>query len=160
MIETMIRSQGALAPWSHTILRPSNPIGQGQRGDRGQGLVATILHRATGGEPVEIWGDGTAVRDYFDVRDLARAVEEVLQAPGARDATFNVSSGRGTSVLDVVALVEGALNRPVAVRHLDARSVDVARNVLDNARLQGDTAWCRNHEMTDTVNWMLGDEGR
>jgi len=66
------------------ILRPSNPYGPRQGHAGVQGLIGTLLARAFSGETLEIWGDGSIVRDYMHVSDLARlcvvALEDIVAA--------------------------------------------------------------------------------
>src|SRR5581483_5373069 len=61
-----------------TSLRCANAYGPGQQPHRGQGLIATVLDAATHGQAVEVWGDGSAVRDYVFIDDLATAVVALL----------------------------------------------------------------------------------
>lgn len=151
MIENLLATASAMGRYDHVVLRPANPVGPGQSGERGQGLVATILHKAAGGEPLTLWGDGTAVRDYFDVRDLAAAIEAVLDDGGLAGETLNVGSGRGLSTLDVIALVERATGLAVAIDRREGRGVDVPVNVLDTARIRRLTGWRPQRDLEHTV---------
>lgn len=121
------------------ILRVANAYGCFQRPRTGQGLVAALLHAASSEEPVELFGDGTQVRDYVDVRDVASAVVALLDAGG--DAVLNVGSGTGHRVADVVALVEAATGLRVPVRRLPSRPTDVREIVLDTTRLSELVPW-------------------
>src|SRR5678815_2200119 len=86
------------------ILRPSNPIGPRQGHLGVQGVVPTFLRRLLDGDPIEVWGDGSVVRDYLDITDLAALC---LRA-GTSDAigVFNAGSGIGTSINDVLSIIE------------------------------------------------------
>lgn len=127
--------QGGLLP---VVLRPSNPYGprQGHRGI--QGLIGTLLWRAARGEPVEIWGDGSVVRDYIHVRDLARLCVAALGAPAS--ACWNAGSGEGRSVAEVIAQVQAVAGGPEVV-HRPGRPFDVPRVVLDTARARAESGW-------------------
>ena len=151
MIEDLLATASAGGAFDRVVLRPANPVGPGQSGQRGQGLVATILHKASIGEPLTLWGDGSAVRDYFDVRDLAAAVEAVLDDGALAGETFNVGSGRGLSTLDVIALVERATGRSVALERREGRGVDVPVNVLDTQRIERLTGWRARRDLEQTV---------
>jgi len=124
----------------YVVLRLSNPFGEGQRTDTGQGAVTVFLHRALRGEPIEIWGDGSVVRDYVYVGDVAEAFVAALAHRG-EPRLFNIGSGRGTSLVELVREVETVLGRAVAVRHLPGRAFDVPSNVLDCTRARAVLGW-------------------
>lgn len=116
------------------ILRPSNPLGPRQSHDGVQGFVGTTLLRLLRNEPVEIWGDGSVVRDYLYVADLA--VATVLGAETKVCGAVNIGSGEGRSllqVLDTLSVVTGVVPQ---VSFLPGREFDVPRLVLavDRAR--------------------------
>ena len=114
---------------SPVILRPSNPYGprQGRAGQ--QGLVNTLMSRALSGDPVQIWGDGSVVRDYLHVRDLARLCR--LAIGGTVEGVFNAASGQGTSIREMIDLVSEVTGRPIDARYGPARAVDAPVSVLD-----------------------------
>ena len=140
MIEAMIAAAARRAPWRASVLRPGNPVGPGQAG-AGQGLIAAIIRKVVAGEPLEMWGDGETVRDYFDVRDLARAVADCTTDDAALDGTFNVGSGRGMSVNAVIEAVARVSGLSVDVVRRPARGIDVAANVLDISRIERTLGW-------------------
>ena len=91
------------------VLRPSNPIGPRQGHFGIQGVVPTFLRRLLDGELIEVWGDGSVVRDYLDITDLAAlclraGTSEVI-------GVFNAGSGIGTSVNDILAIIESVTGR-------------------------------------------------
>jgi UDP-glucose 4-epimerase len=122
------------------VLRPSNPYGRHQRLNGAQGLVAVALGKALAGEPLEVWGDGEAVRDYVDVRDLADAVVQLIESD-MLDTTLNIGSGVGHSVNEVVELVRRVTGLPLTLERRPARSVDVRRVVLDTHALAAAIRW-------------------
>lgn len=125
---------------SFAILRPSNLYGPGQPLRPGFGLVRTVLERVLRSEPVEVWGDGNAVRDYLYIDDAADACVRLLDAPRAT-GVFNAGSGAGVSILRLVELVERATGRAVPLTFRPARGTDVRAIVLDAARLREATGW-------------------
>lgn len=122
------------------VLRPSNPYGPHQRLRGAQGLIAVAIGRALSGEPLEIWGDGGAVRDYLDVRDLSAAVVALIEA-GTSGCTLNVGSGTGHSILDVLEIVRAVTGRELQVLRRPARGVDVRSVVLDTHALAAIIPW-------------------
>ena len=106
-------------------------------------LIPRVIFAALGrGAPVQVFGtdyptrDGTAIRDYVHVTDLARAHVAALQVllDGGESATINLGSGQGTSVGDVVSAVEMVAARKVPVQYAAWRPGDPPRLVADIAR--------------------------
>lgn len=124
----------------YCILRPANLYGPGQRLDVSQGAVAVFLDRALQGLPIEIWGDGSVVRDYVYVHDAVDAILKAARYTGAQ-RIFNIGSGKGTSLNQLVAEIEKLLGRPIKVNHTATRSLDVPANVLDPALARRHLEW-------------------
>jgi UDP-glucose 4-epimerase len=117
------------------ILRPSNPYGRFQSLRGSQGFISVVIGKALAGEPIEIWGDGSVVRDYLSVDDLTQAVIKLL-AQDVHGITLNVGSGTGHSLVEVVAAIEDVIGRKLSVVFQPRRSVDVPVAVLDIANLR------------------------
>ena len=120
----------------HTVLRIANPYGRYQDGERGQGLLAAIVRRIGAEQEIDIWGDGSVVRDYIHIDDVVSALLLAATVDG-RHRVFNVGSGIGRSVLDVVADLGRVAGVTPRIRFHAARPADVPVNVLDCARLRG-----------------------
>lgn len=121
------------------VLRVANAYGARQRAGGGQGLVATMLRAAATGGPVHVFGNGGAVRDYVDVRDVAAAVAALRGAEGP--PIVNVGAGVGHRIVDVLALVEEVTGTTLEIRHEPRRATDVDAVVLDVERLRGLMTW-------------------
>jgi UDP-glucose 4-epimerase len=117
------------------ILRCSNVYGPHQAHGGDQGAVAIFLHRINRGEPIKVFGDGSALRDYVFVEDVAGVVSRVV-IDRIDTGTVNVASGIGMSVLDVARTISNAVGREPLIDHQRERSFDVRDIVLDIARLQ------------------------
>ena len=122
------------------ILRVSCPYGEMQRPERGQGVVATFLHRALAGNPLEVWGDGTHRRDFLHVADLADAFSRAIAYEGA-ETVFNIGSGTGTSVRELILLIEEVLDMKLACRYQEGRPFDVPVNILDCRKALRELGW-------------------
>ncbi len=116
------------------ILRCATVYGERQHPGRGQGAVVTFLHRVENGEPIDLYGEGNTIRDYIYVGDVARTCVDLL---GCVDGPpiLNVSSGEGTSLLDLVHLVEDQVGRQAKVVSHPEREFEVHRVVLDSTQL-------------------------
>lgn len=147
----------------HVVLRVANPYGPRQRVDIAQGAVAAFVDAALAQREVEIWGDGSVVRDFLHVEDVARAFVCALGYSGS-ERIFNIGSGRGCSLLELLALMERALGSPIARRHLPARAFDVPSNVLDIARARRELSWQPKISLEQgierTVAWARTSAGR
>ena len=129
-----------LAEIDCVILRPANVYGVGSRLNNGQGVIGVLADRALRGLPLEIWGNGESRRDYLYIDDMVSAVRSVIDYHG-KERIFNVSSGHGHSVNDIVELLRGVLGRLPEVIFKPDRGFDVPVNVLDTARLRNATGW-------------------
>jgi UDP-glucose 4-epimerase len=141
----------------YSVLRLANPYGPFQDAHRRQGVVAALVHKALLGEPLEIWGDGSVVRDFVHVQDVVEAMIAVLHYEGPA-RVFNIGSGVGRSVAGIVADLEQLLGRPLARRFRPARRADVPVNVLDCGLIRQETGWCPRiawlDGLQDTIAWM------
>jgi UDP-glucose 4-epimerase len=142
----------------YAVLRVANPFGAYQRPDRRQGVIAAVLHRILQNEPVEIWGDGRVVRDFIYIDDVVRALIEVVVYRGPY-RVFNVGSGIGRSILDVVADIAVVLDRPRIVPvHKPGRVTDVPVNILDISLIEKEMGWKPTADwweaLQTTVNWL------
>jgi UDP-glucose 4-epimerase len=129
-IEKYVQVYGVQYGLKHVILRCANAYGPGQTGSQGQGIIGRAIVTALRDETLEIWGDGTVVRDFVYVEDVAAAL---LLATTNADATgvINIGSGRGTSVNEIIDLIRRVTGRPLRVRYTPSRQFDAPANVLD-----------------------------
>jgi UDP-glucose 4-epimerase len=137
------------------ILRVANPFGQRQRVETAQGAVAAFLSKAMNGEPVEIWGDGTVVRDYIYVSDVAEAFARAVEYDGGA-SVFNISTGVGTSLNELIDLVERVIGREVIRQYRPSRRFDVPVNILDNSLARRELAWAPRVTLDEGLALMAG----
>jgi UDP-glucose 4-epimerase len=142
-IENYLYMEHRLHGLQHVILRASNPYGPRQGHTGIQGIIGTHLWRIARGETVEVWGDGSVVRDFIHVRDLAELCARALRSDVA--GCYNAGSGTGASVAEVVAAIDRTVQAtggaPVRPIHKPGRSFDVPRVVLDVTRARADFGW-------------------
>ena len=117
----------------YLIIRPSNPYGHGQNLYGKQGLVAVAIGRILRNEPVEVWGDGSAVRDYIYIDDLVKIFVRLIKG-GIKNTTLG--SGRGYSVNDVLAFLKIVSGKDIRIEYQNPRPMDVSRIVLDTQKLR------------------------
>jgi UDP-glucose 4-epimerase len=116
-------------------LRCGNVYGEGQRSDRSQGVVAATFARIQRGLPISMFGDGSTVRDYVHIDDVVDVVIQLLARPDL-PRVVNVGSGVGTSLRELLGLIETVTDRPLKIEVHSARPGDVGAVVLDIALLK------------------------
>lgn len=166
MTERMLRDVSAATGMRHAILRYFNVAGADPRGRIGQStknatlLVKVACETALGKRGhMPIHGtdyptpDGTAIRDYIHVEDLADAHVLALGAleEGAESDTFNCGYGRGYSVREVIAAVERAAGAAIDAREAPRRAGDPPRLVADASRIREALAWTPRFDDLDEI---------
>jgi UDP-glucose 4-epimerase len=128
------------SPLRPICLRITNPYGPGFRPDSPQGAVGAFLYRALKNLPIEIWGKGDTRRDYLYIGDLIGALTSTLNYSGD-EHVINISTGIGTTLLELIEHIELVLNRRLHVQFRDTRSFDVQSNVLSNNLAKSELNW-------------------
>lgn len=115
-------------------------------------LVPRVLTAAASRSPLGVNGDGSAVRDYVHLRDAAAAfVACVEHLPEAGNAVrYNIGSGHGTSVMDVVTAVERVTGRQVLLEHRPPAS-EPATLICDPAKAVAEIGWAPRNSDIDTI---------
>ena len=132
------------------ILRVSNPFGDRQRIETAQGAVAAFLSKALRSMPIEIWGDGSVQRDYLYIGDVADAFARAVAYDGPH-SVFNISSGKGTSLNEVIRLIERVTGVSVEKSYQPGRAFDVPVSVLDNALASCELGWSPKVSLEDGI---------
>ena len=121
-------------------------------------LIPRVIAAAAAGEPVHVYGDdyetpdGTCVRDYIHVTDLAEAHVRVVEAESlASGSTFNCGTGRGHSVLEVIRAVAARLGCNLNVERRPRRAGDPASLVADPSALGAAVGWSPSHSSLDEI---------
>ncbi len=159
LIEQILRDVHRADPsWGISLLRYFNPVGAHEGGQIGEdpkgvplNLVPYITQVAIGRlKELSIYGtdyptpDGSGVRDFIHVMDLAvghqRALDRLIRSgPGV--AAYNLGTGRGYSVLEVLRAMEKAVGRPIPHRLVDRRPGDIAACYADPALAERELGW-------------------
>ena len=124
----------------YAVLRPSNPYGSRQDPAGMQGAIAVFLSRVANGKPIEIWGDGSVVRDFIFIDDLVEGVYRAATI-ATRSRVFNLGSGVGYSLNDVIRIIGDVTGCEPKVDYKPSRPFDVANNCLDISRAKGEMGW-------------------
>lgn len=178
-IEDMLRDVARADPgWNVALLRYFNPVGAHASGLIGEdprgipnNLMPYVAQVAVGRRPhLNVFGgdyptpDGTGVRDYIHVVDLARGHVAALNTLHRHDLnqagavqTWNLGTGRGVSVLDMVHAFEAASGKPVPYQIVGRRAGDVAQCWADTQRATRELGWRAEYDLArmcaDTWRW-------
>jgi len=164
MGETILRDLGAADPqWQTAALRYFNPVGAHESGLIGEdprgipnNLMPYVAQVAVGRrERVQVFGgdyatpDGTGVRDYIHVLDLAEGHVAALRflLGGHESITVNLGTGRGYSVLELVRAYEQASGRPIPYAIVARRPGDAAANYADPSLARERLGWVARHDL-------------
>ena len=177
MVEQIITDWGKASPGISAVsLRYFNPVGahpSGRIGEDPQGvpnnLMPYLAQVAVGWrDALSVFGDdydtpdGTGIRDYIHVMDLARAHLAALELTGQGSGVhaINVGTGRGYSVLEMIRAFERASNCRIPFRIADRRPGDVAISLADPKRAEHLLGWRATHDLDqmcrDAWSWQRG----
>jgi UDP-glucose 4-epimerase len=167
MIEQILRDLTVAEPaWQVTTLRYFNPVGAHESGLIGEdpngtpnNLLPFVSQVAVGKrDKVKVFGgdystpDGTGVRDYIHVVDLAKGHLAALRhlRPGA--AVYNLGTGKGSSVLEVIKAFEAAAGKDIPYEIVPRRSGDVASNYADCSLAAEELGWHAEKSLQDACD--------
>jgi len=169
MIEDILRDlYNAENEWNIALLRYFNPVGAHPSGRIGEdpndipnNLMPYVAQVAVGKRPfVRVWGkdyptpDGTGIRDYIHIMDLAtghiKALEKLNTNPGL--LTYNLGTGRGYSVMEVIKAFENACQHQIPYRVMARRPGDAAISYADPTRANHELNWYAQKTLEDMCN--------
>lgn len=137
-IENYIHMFSTLHGMKSCIIRPSNPYGP-RLSHAMQGVIGVYLNKIARNEPLEVWGDGNIIRDFIYVEDLAELCALAICSPIT--GIFNIGSGRGASISEVIGLIAQVLDKDLDIVYKQGRSFDVPSNVLDISKAMQTFNW-------------------
>lgn len=132
-IETVIKCFNRQYHSHMRIARISNPYGPGQDYQKGVGFIDAVLKHTLSNEVVEIWGDGSIIRDYIYIEDLCEMISALIYYDG-NEEIFNIGSGIGISQNGILELLRG-MGLPVQAVYKESRSVDASCIILNNTKI-------------------------
>lgn len=119
------------------VLRLFNVYGTRQREeDMYSGVITKFANNLTRGKPLMIYGDGNQTRDFIDVEDVVEAVWLTLESENAAGETFNVGSGKATSINELAKLLAEIFGVEAEVIHGKPRAGDLKQSYADIAKAE------------------------
>jgi UDP-glucose 4-epimerase len=170
--ERLLQAAAAAYGLDVVILRYFNVVGAATPRLRDTGvynLVPLVFQALRSGTPAQVFGadfgtpDGTCIRDYVDVEDLAathvRAARSLATSPGV--ATYNVGRGRGSSVLEVLQVISEVAGCAVPYVVTNRRPGDPPRIVASVDRIHRDLGWQAERDLQSMIAsaWAAGPDG-
>ncbi|MEN8205440.1 MAG: NAD-dependent epimerase/dehydratase family protein [Pseudomonadota bacterium] len=140
-IETFLQTYNNNHHGGVTILRPSNIYGPGQPYYRGFGVIRTMFKHIREGTAMEIWGDGSAIRDYLYIDDMVDACLSIAGTNTSDYNVFNVGSGIGYSLNSLIEHVETASGATLDKTYRQTRATDVSSIILDSTKIADFSGW-------------------
>lgn len=143
----------------YLIIRPSTPFGPWQDYLGKQGAVAIFMYRIAKGLPVTLWGDGSIVRDYFYISDLADAMVRCAEYHAKDEKRiFNVGGGMGVSLIQLLRRIEDIVGKKAIIEQYPMRIFDPKIIVLNTALIRNVLGWSPKISLPDglirTWEWM------
>ena len=134
-IEKLLYLYNYMYGLDYRIIRLANPYGPYQRPNGVLGAVTTFTYKAIKGETIQVYGDGSVIRDFIYIDDAINGILKIVDGEN-KHHTFNLGCGYGTSIRDVLKTIESALNITLSVEYKEGRPVDVPSNYLDIERYE------------------------
>lgn len=138
-IENHLFMQQELYGLQPIVFRLSNPYGPRQGHFGSQGVIGTFLKKIIDGKVINIWGNGSVIRDYIYISDAVSACMKAIDSD--LTGTFNIGSSYGHSLLDIVKEIENCTNREAEIVYEKQRGYDVKEVVLDTTFAQKELNW-------------------
>lgn len=152
-IEHYLQMYHYLHDLDYVIFRASNPYGERQGNSGLQGVIGTFINRAIKNESVEIWGDGSVIRDYIYVTDLVELCVKALN--DNKVGIYNAGSGIGYSVNEILNATASACSKVLEVKYIEGRAYDIPEVVLDINKAKEDYFWCPKVNLKDGLHLHL-----
>lgn len=134
-IEKLLYLYNYMYGLDYRIIRLANPYGPYQRPNGILGAVTTFTYKALNGEQIVVFGDGSVIRDFIYIDDAIKGILNIVNGDN-KHRTFNLGCGYGTSIKELLDIIEKSLRLKLNVVYKSGRSVDVPINYLDISRYE------------------------
>lgn len=127
---------------NYCVLRIANPYGKLKFIDDnyGPGVIGSFVKNYLEDSPINIWGDGSIIRDYIYIDDVVTSLISAANYTG-EEKVFNIGTQFGSSIDDIISTIEATTkNRPSKIYH-PSRNFDVNANILDITRAKLELCW-------------------
>jgi UDP-glucose 4-epimerase len=136
---------------NYTIFRISNVYGPGQNTNKGLGLINTILDKHIKNEEISIYGDGSSIRNYIYINDVAEILSLELKKELNSSKIINLASSYHLSVNELLILIESLTNKKLNIKQNNSRCADNPVVWIDNSKLIKTYPEFRNTSIKDGI---------
>ncbi len=135
--EKILMMYNKLYAMDNVAFRVANPYGEGQLVSSGVGAVTAFLNNIICDKEICIYGDGTVVRDYIYIDDVAEIIKLYLdkEVTEGEMPVFNIGTGVGCSMNELIKIIEKITGKIAKVSYCDKREIDVQCNILDSSKI-------------------------
>ncbi|WP_181969854.1 NAD-dependent epimerase/dehydratase family protein [Paraburkholderia sp. DHOC27] len=135
----------------YNVLRLANPYGVGQRLNGNQGVIANFIGKIISNAPIEIWGDGSVIRDYIYISDAVEAIARAATVE-SKNELLNIGTGIGLSLSQIVQLLKNEFNHSFDVEYKPGRGVDLPVNILNIEKSRKLLDWTPTVDIAEGIN--------
>lgn len=150
-IEKMLYVYNQSFGLNYSIIRLSNPYGPYQRPNGQLGVITTFLYNALKGIDINVYGDGSVVRDFIYIDDAVRAIKLIMENE-CKYKIYNVGSGYGISINNVIENIKNELKGKLIIKYGQNRKVDVPENFLNVSRFENEFGTISLINLTDGIH--------
>ncbi len=159
-VEDYLHLYALLYGTKFNVIRLANAYGIGQQLGAAQGAISAFIYKALTGSQIEIWGDGTVVRDYVYIDDVVSAIIAAGESQ-LTNRTYNIGCGKGHSLNTIIEIIRNNFRDSsypeINVKYMQGRVLDVPVNILDITKAKTELLWSPKVELEDgistTINW-------
>ena len=150
MIEKLLYLYNFKYDLDYKIVRLSNPYGPYQRPNGMLGVVSTSIYNALNDKEITIYGDGKVVRDFIYIDD---AIKGIINISNSKTNTriYNLGTGIGTSINDMLKIVEKVLNKKLKIKYSKSRKIDYKTNYLNISLYEKEFGKINNISLEDGI---------
>lgn len=139
---------------SCTILRYFNTYGIGQQYTPYVGVITIFINRLLQGLPIQIFGDGQQRRDFIHVSDVVNA--NILAMEKDCDSnTFNIGTGKATSVNELAEIVRKKINLAAEIRHIDEHKGELKNSIADITKAKYNLGFLPQETFEDAIDEII-----
>jgi len=124
------------------IFRIGNVYGSSMYRDKPQGVIDVFVQNAISDKPIHVWGNADSViRDYIYIDDVADAIVNSVNIKREGVITYNVGTGVGTSVKEIIEMIENLLNKSLTIINEPEISSGINKIVLNTRKIKNEIGW-------------------
>ena len=153
IIEQLIKYYSRKYEIKHQIWRLSNPYGNLKKTNKSQGVIEAFVNKIENNQPIDVWGEGTAVRDYIYIDDVVSAMELLIYKEFWNETT-NIGTGVGVSIKELVSILEYFYNDYIEINKV-AQFTGVNVSLISPKKLRDNTKWRNHYSIHKGISKML-----